>query len=516
MVRGVAIVLLVAVLMARVARGDDAAANASASGRELRISIEDAMAMAGPASEDVAAARAGVDRAQAQVGVARSELFPRVDANGAYQRTIRSEFENLNFGPTASTALDLPFGRANTWRAGVTASQWVWTGGRIAAQIEARRAGADSSRIELDTARAQAVLDTARAYYDAVLATRQVEIARLSLEQAEETLRQTRLELQVGQAPEYDVLRAEVSRDNQQLSLAQFRARQRVAFARLRRLIGAPAGQRMVLTSGLDPSDDLGALAQRARAAAGLRDDQQRAPVAQAAESVRAGRAVVRSARAAWWPQIRVWSDLGWVSYPNDLFPAADDWRENWSVGIDLSFPVFDGWRIASTVAAARADLGAAQARLQQTEELSLLDEIETDTEVEIARDTWQSSARTAELAERAYEIAVLRYDEGASNQLELIEARFQLRQARLNQAQASRDERVARLRRALLPALPIGAAAAIGQGAGEEVGVGVGVGVGTGGVEEGVGELPGRATPAVVPGRPGTTTVLGTGVPRF
>ena len=59
-----------------------------------------------------------------------------------------------------------------------------------------------------------------------------------------------------------------------------------------------------------------------------------------------------------------------------------------------------------------------------------------------------------------AYQIAELRFQQGASTHLELVDSRVQLEQALLNQARSARDLRVARLRQELLPGLPLGSAA--------------------------------------------------------
>jgi outer membrane protein TolC len=60
------------------------------------------------------------------------------------------------------------------------------------------------------------------------------------------------------------------------------------------------------------------------------------------------------------------------------------------------------------------------------------------------------------ELAERAYQIAEVRYREGISTQVELSDARLQLEQARANRAQATHALYVASIRLALLPHLPL------------------------------------------------------------
>ncbi len=60
------------------------------------------------------------------------------------------------------------------------------------------------------------------------------------------------------------------------------------------------------------------------------------------------------------------------------------------------------------------------------------------------------------EQAARAYKIAELRYREGISTQTELLDSRIQLQQAQAARARAARDLQVAKVRIALLPALPI------------------------------------------------------------
>jgi outer membrane protein TolC len=60
--------------------------------------------------------------------------------------------------------------------------------------------------------------------------------------------------------------------------------------------------------------------------------------------------------------------------------------------------------------------------------------------------------------ANRAYELAGIRYEAGVSTQLELSDSRVLLQQAEANRAQAARDLQVARAKVALLPNLPLGA----------------------------------------------------------
>ncbi len=126
----------------------------------------------------------------------------------------------------------------------------------------------------------------------------------------------------------------------------------------------------------------------------------------------------------------------------------------------------------AATKLVARADVERRRPSCSRCEELAALDTRSAWAELLAARAAWEASAGTVQQANRAYEIADVRYRAGVSTQLELSDSRLLLQQAEANRAQAARDLQVARARVALLPNLPIGvggttsAAAAAGAAA--------------------------------------------------
>jgi multidrug efflux pump subunit AcrA (membrane-fusion protein) len=146
------------------------------------------------------------------------------------------------------------------------------------------------------------------------------------------------------------------------------------------------------------------------------------------------------------------------------VFPALGDFRTNWTVGASLNVPILTGGRIAANAAAAEAQVDAARLQLQQTQELADLDSRQALAELVAARAAWEATAGTIEQADRAYQIAGVRYRNGVSTQLELSDSQLALEQAQANRAQAARDLQVARARVALLPALPLGTTPAGGS----------------------------------------------------
>lgn len=499
--------------------GEAAAVNAQ---QARPLSLAEALDMAARGSESVGIARAGVTRARGEVRQARSEYFPQLSGSASYTRALASEFEDISLGPPdtrpicqvftpppagltpdqrldtleAAVALasdcrddgggidfgELPFGRENTIRLGLNATQTLFSGGRVRAQARAAAAGRRTAEIGLSSANAQLTLDVAQAYYDAVLSDRLLDIAQATLAQAETTLTHTRLALQVGTQPEFDVLRAQVTRDNQLPVVVRRRTDRELALMRLKQLIDLPLDQPLALTTPLGDTTAVTA-AQLVGAEITPADTtaSERAPVRQAAEAVELQESLLRVAQAQRLPAISVSSQYGRVAYPQSGLPGWSDFRTNWDVGVSVALPIFTGGRISGDVLIAEANLDEQRLRLEQVQELAQLDTRSALAELEAAESQWEASTGTVEQAARAYEIADVRYREGISTQTELSDSRILLQQAQANRALAARDLAVARMRVALLRDLPLGAggAAQAGTGAAQPA-AGAGTGAGS------------------------------------
>jgi outer membrane protein len=539
-----ALVVALAVLALPAASG---AQSQPVSGATRRLALDEAIRLAETQSEALAVARAGVLRARGQHLQARSQQLPQLTAQGSYARTLKSQFEAFAApsepaGPpplphvcapeippdatpeqrsaalaqaiTCESGADgipdfssVGFGARNQWTLGLNFSQTVFAGGRVLGGIRAAAAGRRAADIELTAQRAQLALDVAQAYYDAALADRLVAIADSTLVQTEEVLRQTRLARQVGNQSEFELLRAQVTRDNARPTAIQARSNRSVAYLRLKQLLNLPLDEDLELTTtideplasptallpaGLGTTRSPGSAGARER---GTRDSgsggvvaldtaaDNRSVVRQSEENVRAQEGFLRVARAERFPSIALTSQYQRLYFPQSGFPDLGSALQNWTVGASVSFNIFTGGRIRGGELVARADLDEARARLQQVRELAALDARIALNQLAEAEATWAASQGTVEQASRAYRIDQIRYREGISTQTDLAQSRILLEQARANRAQASRDLAVARMRLALLRDLPlqIGGAGQGGSGAGAGAGGGTQTGPGGG-----------------------------------
>jgi outer membrane protein TolC len=181
-----------------------------------------------------------------------------------------------------------------------------------------------------------------------------------------------------------------------------------------------------------------------------------RAPVRQLEQSVIAQEGLLRAAKADRFPQVQIVSGFQRLYFPSEFFPDFGQARQNWTIGVQASFPLFTAGRLKGNEMVALANLEETRQRLSQTRELSELDTRIAMTQLEQAQAAYLASAGTAEQAKRALDIDQLRYSEGISTQTDLAQSRILFEQATANRAVAARNLSVARLRVQLLTDLPL------------------------------------------------------------
>lgn len=448
----------------------------------VRISLEEAVARALRSSREVRAARAQVELADAQVTAARAQALPQVDLNLGYTRTIESAFDmsggfelpdSLRFAPDPSLPIEdrvaylenrvplaglaamgslfsnMPFGQKNTYMAAISGSQILYSGGRVGAALDIADKFEESARLNLREAESEVELQVRTAYYQALLAKEMEAIASEALAQAERFLEEERLRHQAGRASELDLMRAEVSRDNLHPQLVQARNAAELAMLNLKRLLDLPLDTELELTTELVPPSE----AELAAAIAAKHPDLKRRPAVEAAErQVAIAERQVDIAKGAFLPSVALTTSYGRQLFPSTAFEFDGQWRTDWTVSVGVSIPVFKGFQRTAELARARAQLESAKIQAAQLEAAVHLQYEQALGERERAGSAIAAREQTARIAQRVYDLTVLRYEQGVATQLEVSEARLAALQARTNLAQAVADFYIAdaAVRRAL------------------------------------------------------------------
>jgi len=427
------------------------------------LSLEDALNRAVPASENLEIAKAAVLRARGEQYRAKADFYPQLNASASFNRLLRSQFEGFSFGGNDSSSSgsssgdQLPFGKKNTYNLGLSLSQSIFTGGRIVGQGRAADAGRRSAELGITSAAAQLTLDVVQAYYDAVTSGYQLQIAQVALDQADTTLKQAEQRKAVGTQPEFEVLRARVARDNQRTAVIVRRNERDVALIRLKQFLNLPIDEPIRLTTSLaDTTMQSTPTLSRILATPGDTSAERRYAVRQAEEALQAQQALSKVARSQQFPQLVLSSAYGNVGYPGNYNPFVASYFTNWNVTFGLQIPVYTGGRIKGDKTVADANVREAQLRMRQLTRLARVDTRTALSGLEAASAAWSASEGTVDQAQRAYQIAELRYKEGLSTQTELLDARLALQTAESVRVEAARALQVARVRVALIEVLPL------------------------------------------------------------
>jgi outer membrane protein TolC len=441
-------------------------------GAQTSLTLEQAVARALTVSEEVRLARSQVDLARTQVSTARAGAFPQLDGRFGYTRTFASAFsgggfqlpDSARFAPDPNRPIDervryledhlptaalsglgslfgnLPFGQPNAYTATLSGSQVLFSGGRVGAALRIAEEYLASARLNLEEQTADIELQVRTAYYRARLAQELVTIASAAVEQATRFLAAERLRHEAGEGSELDVLRAEVALANLQPQVVTASNNAEVASLDLKRVVDIPLSEDVQLTTPLGAprlvadNDSVDALAAVAR----------RAAVASAERQVRIRTEQVRIARGGYLPSMNLQVNYGKQLFPTEAFRLNQDWRTDFTAGVTVTVPIFNGNRTRAEVAQARIALDQEELRLIQLRENLQLEYARARGERARARSSIQARQRTVDQAQRVYDLTVLRYEQGMASQLEVSDARLSLLQSRSNLAQAIADYEIA------------------------------------------------------------------------
>lgn len=416
----------------------------------LRLSLEEAVTTGLRVGDEVRLSGAQADIAEAQLDAARSSLLPQLRINSSFGRT----FENAR-----SSAINPVFATTNTYTVNGNLSQTLFQGGRLIATARAAGSLAEASRLSAQEQRALFTVQVQRAYLDALLAERLVELQESNFALASSRLAQVQQFQNAGRAAQYDVLRAKVERANIEPAVIQARNDRDLAHLELKRLINVPPERALSLTTTIDPQAAQVLVASYLDTTA-VPD---RAALRSAELVARSRRLAITAARAEFLPTVTAFIQTGFGAFPPSGFgfptsrgfleasscpPGSaagrvcqnGGWFDDRSMGINFSWPVFDGLRAKSAIELARAQTRIAELELRLEREQVAVEVARARAELRRASAVFDGRRETSTEAQEAFRLASLRFTRGLSTQLEVSDAQLALLTAQSGEARATFD----------------------------------------------------------------------------
>jgi len=383
------------------------------------LTLPEAIALALRQHPTIRAAQEGRSAAEARVPQAQAAYFPTLD-------WISSATRSRTFFSSTSRAVTSTF-----LSTGIEGRQLLFDFGRTTALVEEARANLRVSDAELERVRQVIVLNVQQSYLLLLQARRLVGVADASLQRAELNLRSARGFFEVGTKPKSDVTKAEVEVANARVTVIRARNAVRLAETSLANAIGLDT------TPALEIQDILGftpaAFDPQALLQEALRN---RPELVQQRARLEAAQAQLAGARSAFGPELSASAAFGGSSAD---FPL----EERWSVGLQLSWNLFQGGFTTNRLRETQALVETARANSESLE-LQVRTEVEqSHINVVEAAERIAANEKAVESARENLRLAQGRYDAGVGTILDLTDAQLSLSAAEADQVRALTDHQV-------------------------------------------------------------------------
>jgi len=317
----------------------------------LRVDLRRTIEMALQENEDFKAKKNAEEKRFQQYREAKSAIYPRLDAAVYWGNNF--QFPEKAKSTTDDYSLD----------AGLSASQLIWSFGKVGSAIRMADKFIAASRFETEITKQEVVYRAKVGYYGALLAQHSLGIVRQSLENARHNKKLLEQRSSGGRSAKPDLIKMDADIASRVPQVNAAKTVYSSALRSLRVLIGAQGGSTLELTEEF-PSEyaslDLPVLAAR------LRDNEptlnalrQNAAAMDDAVSIR---------KAEYYPTVSgfaTWDHLG----TGNSYDVGEENRDDYGVaGIKVSVPLWTSGQTSAQLQQARIDARNARLELKKTD----------------------------------------------------------------------------------------------------------------------------------------------------
>jgi multidrug efflux system outer membrane protein len=390
------------------------------------------------ANQDLQAAVARVDASRAAAGISRSEFFPTLSLDPLVKR------ERTTGNLPTPIPFPIPAAYVNTFSVPFDLSYEVDLWGRVRRSYESAGAEAEVSVADYGNVLLALTADVAANYFLLRSLDSEIVVLERTIALRSETVRILQGRYGSGAIPEMDIAQAKTEEAGARADLADAARRRAETLNALALLCGKSASSFKVdpLAEKIDPP----------AIPAGLPSSllERRPDIARAERRLQSRNAQIGVAKAAYFPVLRLTGQAGYLS--NEVDQLFTGTSSVWSIAPSVSFPFFTAGRTSAGVERAKALFEEALAQYRQAV-LTAFKEVEDSLAQIVLQNEQDAALREATAAAESVTVAAKgRYDAGATNYLEVVDAerRTLLYELRKSQLDARRFAATVRLIKAL------------------------------------------------------------------
>ncbi|HQF42490.1 MAG TPA: TolC family protein [Ignavibacteriaceae bacterium] len=431
------------------------------SAQEKIIGIDEAINMALQNNRDILISVMNVKKAGAAVDEAFGYALPSVDLSGNFSHFIKKpmmlfpDFQALLTNATYSILFNenvIPrnnskfkpmynilqsFSQSNNFSTGITLTQTLFSSA-VFKGIGASKIYYELARADLNSTVSKTVFSVQKTFYGVLLSKKVFEITKQSFDNAMDNLDNVKALYKQGLVSEFDMLQAEVQVENIRPVLLQMENNLKTATDGLKIVLGINQNEEIdvqgeFVYNVFDHSDESDLINEALTENFELKTLELKKQVDEA---------FIELDVAGYWPTLAA---FGQYTYAG----SSEKWDFNTysaaTVGLSLSINLWRGNRTKYAVEQSTITYQQTEEQLNKLRDFTILNAKSKLLELKRVESLLDAQQRIVEVAQRAYEIAKVRYKEGAGSQIEIQNSDMALKQARLNLIQITYNYIVAK-----------------------------------------------------------------------
>jgi len=400
------------------------------------LSLDEAIEIALRQNKNVAVAKLGVQKADAQVNEAIGNALPSVNIGAGYSYNIQLP---VFFLPNQDgTVSPVRFGLTNAYNVNAQLQQILFNSA-VFTGIGASRIYSDAAKAQLDATVAEVVTETKKLYYQALAARAFVRVATATYDNAVETQKTISALFNEGLVAEYDKIRSDVAVSNILPAVVDAEAGQYNALAALQTYLSLYLTDTLMLSRDGFPEP----IAPPTEDSSVVRAIRENYELKALALQVSVAKEFVDIYRSDFFPTLAAfgqWQNQGQSETLSNWYSASST-----VVGLNFSMNLFNGFRTTAKVEQANVEYLTVQQRYEQIANLVKLQIRTIVNQIRSSKLRIDAQKTTVGQAQRGFDISKIRYTEGTGSLLEINDAEAALARAQVNEISALLDYYVTR-----------------------------------------------------------------------
>lgn len=405
------------------------------------LALNECLKLAEKHNATLIAARESYNVAKSNVWLGWGRLLPGVNSRLAYSHSETWSPGGGYYNPvTESIDSVSPGGIANKYYSASLSAGQSWSlGGYNFYEIREKNASKNSAKSSYDLTRQELILSVKQAYFDVLKAKMLLAIQEKALNRASEQLKIAEARYELGAASYSDVLKAKVQYGDVKLALIGAENTLKLAKASLNSWMGQD------VDTEIDVEENLIVPEFNYSYDHALQEATRDNPNMTAAKfDLKSAEAQFGMARSGLFPNFGVSGSYSWKHEDLDEIKNIRRRNYNWALSAYVSFNIFENFTKKHNISYAKANLNSQRENFHQTKRDVALELKRAFLNVQEAEEKIDLTEEKVESAQEDLDLMQEKYNLGAANILELLDAEVSFKQAESDQVEALYDHNLA------------------------------------------------------------------------